>query len=109
MALTYEVLQQTGKFQSALEKWNIRPVLKKNWKNFKHNFHLDQRNLRVFKTTNTQDAGFANQVVDKITQNMANMMHSKEQESDEDQKFINQLTNKLQKNQNAFQQLNQQI
>ena len=102
----YEVLRKTTKFQRALEDWSAKPANEKSWENFKRGMRKASKNLREHTPDTSGQAGFSNQVVEDITQGVANMLQPSDETNNEAQQFLQNLTDAVHQNQSAFQQIN---
>ena len=98
----YEVLRKTTKFKQALENWSDRPPHEKTWNNFKAAMRRASISLREHTPDTSSQAGFSNQVVDDITQGVANMLQHTDEDNEQTQAFLQNLSNAVQHNQQAF-------
>ena len=105
----YEVLRRTTQFQRALEDWTARPDNTKTWDNFKVAIRIASQNLREHAPDTTAQAGFANQVVEDITQGVANMLQPSDEANDQAQQFLQNLTDAVNQNQQAFTHMNDHL
>ena len=107
MTIVYNILRKTGKFNSALQKWNEKSEADKTWDNFKQHFREASTVLKEFEPTTTGDAGYANQIAEDVTKNLANLIHSTGNSEDQQAatEFMMNMTNAVNYNQQLLPQL----
>ena len=101
----YEILRKTGHFCTALEKWNKKLPQDKTWINFQLHFRAAACCLREFATDTTGDAGYSTQMVNEITQGVANLIQGNQSNNEQAQAFLMNMSNAVSQNQNALPQL----
>ena len=107
MTIVYNILRKTGRFNSSLQKWNEKTPADKTWDNFKVHFRQAATVIKEFASTTTGDVGYANQIANDVTKNLANMLKSNtnEQEQQAATEFMQNVSNAVSYNQHLLPQL----
>ena len=105
----YEVLRRTNKFKSDLIKWKELPQGQQTWNNFKSHFRNAVQTLQEFSNDTAEDAGYANNMVEQITSNVANLMQSDGGSNEGAQQFLQNLSQAVVWNQQSLSQITDQF
>ena len=108
ITICYNIFRKTGKFNSALQKWNEKTPTDKTWDNFKQHFREASIVLKEFDGTTTGDAGYANQIATDVTNNLANLLQNHQHSPEEQQAatdFMMNMSNAANYNQQVLPQL----
>ena len=108
ITICYNIFRKTGKFNSALQKWNEKNTADKTWDNFKQHFREASIVLKEFDGTTTGEAGYANKIAADVTNNLANMLQQQNHTPEDQQAatdFMMNMTSAVQHNQQILPQL----
>ena len=102
----YEVLCRTTKFQRALEDWTAMVPNLKTWEILKRSTRQASKNLHKHTPDTSAQAGLASQVVNDITQGVANMLQHSDEDNEQAHQFLQNLTAAVNDNQTTFHTMN---
>ena len=105
----YNILRKTGRFTSALQKWNKKTDADKTWENFKTHFRQAAKHLREFAPTTMAEAGYTQQMANAIAEGLASRIQEAPQNTEQAEEFIQNLSNAVQQNQDMLPQLFQSL
>ena len=110
MLTAYEVLRRTGKLRDSLIAWTNKTEGEKTWNNFKLHFRTAVQQLREFAQETSAQAGYTNQhMVNQITENVANLMQSSDEDHGGAQQFLQNLSQAVTSNQESLSMMNDQF
>ena len=115
--LVYNIFQKTGKYRSALEKWNEKQDNDKTWYNFKNHFRQAHKTQKEFANKTTGSTGYTNLMTDNTTstqvetaeefmKNVAEVISSNQQLLPQLFESINIMNDNVTKLQNDFKTMN---
>ena len=105
----YNIFRKTGRFNSALQKWNEKADVDKTWDNFKAHFRQASQHLREFAPTTMADAGYNQQMANAIAEGLASKMQEPTQGSEQAETFIQNISQAVDQNQQMLPQLFQSL
>ena len=99
--MAYIILQNTNKFESGLENWNIKPTHTKTWENCKKHFRDAQKNLRktgqLTNNNNLNETNLVNMISEGVRTAMDEKQENLKNEIKELQRQLNDMQQKMDK------------
>ena len=106
--IVYEILRKLKIFARDLRDWKALPTGEKTWPRFKEFFRKAHTEWKEHNGGTTGETGFTTNMATQVAENVANMLHTQE-DTTAATNFMQQLTDTMQSNQSALQQVNDTV